>query len=187
MWGWVASSALLGGAVLFSYAAVLFDAFGGFPLPVGVVRGDYLDSPYWLGLPRSSVASITAFQIMGGIGYVVWFGQMLAMRPTRGLLAEPRWLVGSTALFLVPSIVWPYTAHRLLHNFSVGNAVLASVPLWGAAIGMALLVGGTFEDERSNPLAIIGILLVANVVVCADAMGWSACAIYRAVHHQHPL
>jgi hypothetical protein len=44
------------------------------------------------------------------------------------------------------------------------------------------LIGGTFEDNRESPQALVGLLFTSTVVVVADGAGWSALAIYRAVH-----
>ena len=184
MWGQILSTAFLGGGVLFSYAIVLFNSFGGFELPTESSRS-YLESPYWLGLPRSSTTALLIFQVGAGIGYFMWFVSIVITRPTRGLLADPRWLFGCNAIFLVASAVWPFAAYQLLQfSSTVWRAILACLPLWMAAIGMCLLVGGTFEDDRSSPVALIGILLTSTVVVMVDGVGWSATALYTAIHEK---
>lgn len=181
---WVASTSLVGVAVLFNYAIVLFNAFGDFPLPSNVPQSvSYFESPYWLNLPRSSVTVIVAFQALAAVGYIMWYVSIVMERPTTGLLADMRWLVASTLLFLVPSAVWPFSAFYLLRNTSsVTNAVASSACLWLAATGIMLMVGGTFEDKRESPIALLGILLTSLVVVIADGVGWSALAIYGTVH-----
>jgi hypothetical protein len=178
---WILSSALLGGGVLMSYAFVLFDAFGDFP--VSKPNESYLESPYWLGLHKNSVTSLVVFQILAAIGYVVWQVALVVTRPTHGLFADTRWLIFANMLFLLPSILWPFAAHRLLMDeTSLLGALLSSACLWAAAAGILLLVGGTFEDHRESPVAMIGILLTSTVVVVADGAGWSALAIHNALH-----
>lgn len=166
-----------------SYAIVLFDAFGSFPLPDSMKhRKGYLESPFWLSLPRASIVAVVVFQGFAAVGYLMWFFSMLYERPTRGLLQDSRWLMVSNILFLVPSILWPFPAYRLLHDLSMANAILSSACLWIAALGVILMVGGTFEDERKSPVATIGILLLSTVVIVADGIGWSATAIYAALY-----
>ena len=179
---WILSTGFFGIAVGFSYAIVLFNAFGDFPVSQGASTS-YLDSPYWLGLPRSSTIAVAVFQVLAAIGYIAWQFSLIAERPTRGIFTDTRWLIFANSLFLVPSIAWPFAAHRLLKNTtSLSAALLSSSCLWLAAVGVSLLVGGTFEDHRETPVALVGILLTGTVVVVADGAGWSATAIYGALN-----
>jgi hypothetical protein len=187
MWWWVpwiVSTNLLGGAVILSYSVVLFNAFGDFPVPQPQPSpGNYLESPYWLGLHKHSTAAVAVFQVFAMMGYVVWQWSLVAERPTRGLLTDMRWLIFANTLFLLPSVVWPFAAHKLLQDeTSLMWAILSSSCLWLAAMGLLVLVGGTFEDNRESPQALVGLLFTSTVVVVADGAGWSALAIYKAVH-----
>lgn len=164
-----------------SYAIVLFDALGDFPVPQAV--GSYFESPYWLGLHRNSTVSIAVFQLLAAVGYLVWQWSLVVERPTRGLLVDLRWLLFANTLFLLPSVLWPLAAHRLLQDeTSLAWAVASSACLWTAAAGLLMLIGGTFEDNRESPQALIGLLFTSTVVVVADGAGWSALAIHRAVN-----
>lgn len=183
MWLWFFSTVLLGLGVLTSYTLVLFNASGGFSLPLSP-SSSYVASPYWLGLPRSSVLAVVVFQCFAAVGFVMWQLSLLVHPPTRGLLADRRWLVAETVLFLLPSVLWPFAAHNMLNNNtrSVSAALGACACLWLAALGLVLLVGGTFEDKRESPVALVGILLTSTVVVVADGAGWSALALYGALY-----
>lgn len=179
---WLVSSAVAGGAILLSYAVVLFDAFGAYPLPEAGTT-DYLGSPYWLGLPRSTTGSLLVLQVVAGVGFVAWQVSLLVARPETGLLATSRGLVLATLAFLLPSIAWPYAAHRLLLDRThLGWALGASGCLWAAAGGVCALVGGTFEDARASPVAVLGIVATGTVVVLCDGVGWSAVAIHTALY-----
>ena len=176
----VGSGALVGAGIMVAYATVLFDAFGGYALPQP--RTGYLDSPYWVGIPKSAVYAIVVLQVFAAVGYVTWMVYVASNAPTRGILAD-RGRMWANLLFLVPSAVWPYAAHRsVLQPHSVAWAVGASVPLWIAAAGVILLVAGTFEAQYASPVPYLGILFLALVVVLADGVGWAAAAIFRAVH-----
>lgn len=182
---WIASSTLLQIGVLFTYAIVLFDAFGDFPLPERHRRSStsYLESPYWLGMPKSTTTFIVVMQGFAAIGYVLWQMSLVMIRPTRGLFVDPRWLVFANMLFLVPSILWPFAAYQLLQDeTSISWALASSACLWAASAGMTLLVAGTFEDLRETPWAALGIYLTASIVVVADGVGWSAISLYNAIH-----
>ena len=178
---WVLSTGLFGIGLGLSYAVVLFNAFGDYPISQPA-SASYFESAYWLGLPRSSAIAVSVFQIMAAMGYVVWQFSLVVERPMRGLFTDTRWLIFANTLFLVPSIVWPFAAHRLLMDTtSLSAALISSSCLWLAAAGVSILVGGTFEDQRDTPVALIGILLTGTVVIVADGAGWSATAIHGAL------
>ena len=149
-----------------SYAIVLFDAFGSFPLPDSMKHRKVIPRVTLLVESSPSLhCSGGRFQGFAAVGYQMWFFSMLYERPTRGLLQDSRWLMVSNILFLVPSILWPFPAYRLLHDLSMANAILSSACLWIAALGVILMVGGTFEDEESS--SDYGILLLSTVVIVA--------------------
>lgn len=180
----VASTLVLSLAIALSYAAVLFDYYGAFALRhhSPVPRG-YLNSPYWLGMRRSTARALAVMQVAAAVGYVAWFAYVLAAPPSRGLLGDARWLVALNVAFLAASAAWPYGAWYMLeHPGRVSAALLAAAPLWVAAAATAALVGGTFEARYESAVPAVGVLLLANVVVVADGIGWSALAIYNALY-----
>ena len=165
---WVASTVVLSLAVAWSYAAVLFDAFGAFPL--ATARAGYLTSPYWLGLTRPTTTALTVLQVAAAAGYVAWQTSLVVHPPARGLLADARWLVLLTTVFLASSAAWPYAAYWTVQKpDSLRCALASAATLWGAAAGVVGLVGGTFEDRRSSPVALLGILALAQVLQRAGA------------------
>lgn len=176
------SNALLGAAVLVSYVTV----FGFLPLPKNAPANarSYLHSPYWLGMPHRAVTVLAFFQVLAMAGYLMWLFYVANHPPTRGLLSQKGWLLSANLLFLVPSAVWPFAAFRVVHHpHSVAWAMAACTCLWLAAIGVIMLVGGTFAAQfESSVLPIVGILLLALVVVLVDGVGWAAVAIFRALH-----
>ena len=81
-WAFYAPTLPLSAAILFSYAAVLFNAFGGFSLVTATHGTGYAGSPYWLGIPRSTVHVLAALQILAAVGYSVWLVSIAQESPT---------------------------------------------------------------------------------------------------------
>lgn len=180
-WLLLASSLPTGLAIMISYAIVLANFGGFFPLPDSMTSSSYFDSPYWLGLPRNSAAAVTVLQLFAALGYFMWIfwivqaesieNSILSTRMARLLLLQG---------FLISSVIWPFTTYNYVITPTLSTAILASAPLWSAAICMILLIGGTFE-AMAPPHAIIGILWLGMIVVLADGVGWSAVCIKRVV------
>jgi hypothetical protein len=180
------SVGLLGGAVLTSYVVVLGNVGGRFPLPSSPAPpapSSYWQSPYWLSLPPSTAQGITLLQVAAAGGFLAWMAWLAASGlPQRGLLASPWWTTGLLFVFLLGSLAWPFAAHWMLSgDTSVPRAVAACVPLWAVAVAVLLLVAGTFE-AHAPAHAVVGILLLGQVCVLADGVGWAATALYRAAH-----
>ena len=176
-WLLIVFSALLGGAVLSSYALVLGNVGNAFPL-ANTTFTSYIDSPYWLGLRRDTIVGLIVLQVFAGIGYISWFVWLVTTNVERGLLQTPLARFVIIALFLSASIAWPYAAHNMVARPSQLNAVGAAACLWLAAAAIVAAVGGTFE-AGAPAYATVGILLLGQVVVLADGAGWAAVAIYR--------
>jgi hypothetical protein len=178
------ASGLVGAGIAVAYATVLANVGGGFPLRAPPASSAYVDSPYWVGLPRATAAALVVFQAGAAAGYVMWLVYVHQHPPTRGLLQDRRWLHGAVLVFLAASAAWPFGAYRAVqHPDSLAWALAACAPLWLAAAGVVVLVGGTFEAAYPSAVPAVGILLLANVVVLADGCGWAAAAIFRSLHH----
>lgn len=179
------ATGVAGAGVLASYAFVLFDAAGGFPLaarPAG-----YLASPYWLGLPRATVGALVGLQVLALVGYVAWLFHVAAHPPTRGLLRDARARFGLTLGFLGASALWPFAAYELVRareraTATLGWALASSACLWAAAGCVIALLAGTVEARYESPVPVLGMLALALVVVLVDGVGWAATAIFDAVH-----
>ena len=175
------STALLLGALALSYASALRFRLG-FVRPPGAAEdgGGYLDSPYWVGLPRPARRATAALQVVALAGYAAWLGAVAAGPP------PPGGLVALHALLLAAEAAWPPAAYAMLHRpGQLGPALLACAPLWVAAAAVVGLLatrpapaGGA--GGAGGPLATFGLLLLAPVVVLADGVGWAAAAIFHA-------
>ena len=181
-WALLLVSSLTGVAVLFSYALVLADLWGAYPLPSSVdVSTSYFDSPYWLGLPKSTTIAVAFFHFLAVVGYVMWAYWIVQAKPIdNSILSARPTTIAIVEGFLVASILWPFVAYYHIVRPSLASALAACVPLWIAAICVVLLVGGTFE-AMAPPYAVVGILWLGTVVVLADGVGWCAVCIKRVV------
>lgn len=174
----VVSSSLTGAAVLLSYL-IVFAGVGGFPSPPNVTSTSYLDSPYWLGVPKETIVSIVVLQGMALVGYLTWLWWIATASEddlTDSLLTYPSARVLLLQVFLLSSCAWPFAAYYYMLQRTVGRSILACLPLWAAAGAIILLIGGTFE-AKAPPAPTIGILLLGTVVVLADGVGWAAVCI----------
>ena len=174
----VLSTTFAGLGLAAAYAAVLFDTWGEYPLDDS--PGNYLDSPYWVGMPKAAVYVTVALQVVALVGYVAWVTYVAQHTVTRPLLL-------ANVCFLVSSAAWPFAAYPFVRNPpTLRHALVASLPLWSAAAGVLVLVVHTFEAQYTSPVPSLGILAVALVVVLADGVGWTAAAIFRALKHNTP-
>ena len=64
---------------------------------------------------------------------------------------------------------------------SLSRSLLTCSCLWISSIAVMLLVAGTFEADPPF-YALVGILLLANVVVLADGVGWSSRCIQDSLY-----
>jgi hypothetical protein len=175
------SSGWVGGVVALSYALVLFDTAGFFPLPLPPVAG-YLQSHYWLDLQADTVALIVFLQVLAAAGAIVWF-IWLATTPDKDLqntiFQSESNRIFIIQLFLWASALWPFAAHSYMTDRNTTKAILACIPLWVAAVAVVLMIGGSFE-AGCPPIPMLGVLFLGTVVVLCDAAGWAAACIKNA-------
>jgi hypothetical protein len=182
-WVFLTASFVLTLAIVASYLFVLGNVGNYFPLPASTASG-YFDSPYWLGMKRENAIAVTALQFFAAAGYIAWVVDMAVRPPTSGLFSNPAWRVAALCLFLIPSALWPLASYNMVLTPSVGTTLLSTTCLWVASIGVILMIAGTFENADASPWVIVGTLLLGNVVVLADGVGWSALAIYNALYRR---
>ena len=173
------TSAITGAFVIGSYAVVLFDVAGYFPLPVANTGG-YFESQYWLGMPRDTVIVVTVMQVLAAIGlvsWVLWLDGMQNYQLAKSILSTLETRIAIVQVFIWASVAWPFlTYSMMLDRTSTTRAVLACIPLWVAAVAVLIMIGGTFEAQAPS-LPTLAIMLAGNVVVLADGVGWAAVAI----------
>ena len=177
----VLSTIVLSIILFFVYSSVLFNSFGNFP--IAQKNTNYINSPFWVDMPESTIKTLIFFQILAAIGYVIWFVKIASNPPVNGLFVNKNWLIQINILFFLASIAWPFAAYSCVINpNSIKSSILASFCLCVAAFAMILLLAGTFEAKYENPIALVGILMTSVTVVLIDGVGWSALAINRSAY-----
>lgn len=169
----VAVTAVLGSLVVASYAHV----FRGEP--------GYVESKYWLGMPRRPVLSLVGSQIIAAGGFVALLAGATLRPFHQGLLAHPAALPVLTGVFLAASLVWPFAAREALRTRRAGAVATTSGALVVAAVASALLLAGVFEGCEDSPehhVAMVGASSLAFIVVLADGIGWNARFLHRYFH-----
>lgn len=186
MWPLFLMTTLFGVAIGTSYVVVLGNVGGFFDVPDATTY-NYFGSPYWLGTRREVIGVLVVFQLLAAGGFLAWMYWLIVHPPSSGILQYSGWQVGSLVAFLLGSVLWPIATFAYLHSRTLGRAIGACAPLWLAAAGIIVAVAGTFECRNAKPYAMVGILLTSLVVVIADGVGWSAMAIYDAIHGRPSL
>ena len=184
-WLFLLSTGLVGASVLTSYGMVLGNIGNIFPLE-NVDSYSYFTSPYWLGANSESIRALVVLQILAAFGYVVWVLWLTSTNTviTYGVLQSPFIRFVLIQSFLLSSLAWPFTAYYFMRQQTLMRSIIACVPLWGAALSVIVLIGGTFE-AKAPAVPTLGILALGTVVVLADGVGWCALALYPTIHSRN--
>tara|TARA_A100001015_G_scaffold237898_1_gene270619 strand:- start:6695 stop:7246 length:552 start_codon:yes stop_codon:yes gene_type:complete len=179
-WSLFLVSTLLGSSITISYFLVFTNVSNSFYFD-GYVPS-YIESPYWFGLSKNNVYVITSFQLLAALGYIMWIFWICFETDFGSSILRFRWTRSFTlTAFLLSSTLWPYAAYYYMLYRTIGRSILCCGCLWVASISVIIMLAGTFE---ANPpfYATLGILLLSNVVVLADGIGWSAICIQNALY-----
>lgn len=165
------SAAPLLAALALVYATVLRFRGGFAPPPGAATGGGYLDSPYWLGLPRWARRLTAALQVAALGGYVAWLALALLAAPPPSAAA-----VALHALFLAAEAAWPLAAYAMLHRPGrLPFVLLACAPLLvAAAAAVGLLLAS--RAAGMGPASTVALAPAVAVAVAADAVGWTLAA-----------
>jgi hypothetical protein len=179
-WTFFSFASLLGMAIAFSYVLVFGNITNSFNFD-GIVYS-YVDSPYWLGTSKNNIYSLIVFQLFAALGYTLWLFWACTETNYGTSILRFKWVRSLLiVLFLGSSVAWPYSAYYYMLSPSLSRSLLTCSCLWISSIAVTLLVAGTFEADPPF-YALVGILLLANVVVLADGVGWSARCIQDALY-----
>ena len=178
-WPLLLMSGILGSTIIGSYIVVFGNVGNAFPVPHNT--GGYLESAYWHGVPRDTTTAILVFQIFAGLGFLAWLFWLVNAPSIDGPLQQA-WVKSSlVGTFLIASIAWPYAAHAHIASPTMLRTLVVSSCLWVAAVAVLLMVAVTFE-ARAPAVPTVGILLLGNVVVLADGVGWTAIVLRKALY-----
>lgn len=166
---------IIGGvAVLWSYYEVFKSESSG-----------YLDSRYWMGIPRKTTATILVLQICAAAGFITFFAFVIYNQSsdkgvvTKGILSRRQghttWIV--LLVFYAVSFCWPFLTKWYLKEMNNVAKWLTAVSLMLAAGCATLMVAGAFEAQM-HPMAVLGVIMFATVVIIVDGIGWNAVMIF---------
>ena len=132
-----------------------------------LVRGSttsYVTSPLWLDIPF--VHSIVALQTVSIACLAAW---VIFMRDSTSST-----VYGVSVGYYASSLLWPVLAKHFLVRPSLGRAIAASAPLWGAAACVLLLL----NESPDTATRLLMVPIVVLTVVC-DALLWTVSALRR--------
>lgn len=157
---------VLGAAVLLSYYFVF--------------RGEtesYLGSRFWLGMPRGTTATLTVFQVLAAVGFVVAIGTwVFGEGPRGGVLGRNSLALPLTlGVMLAASAAWaPLTKMGLEDRSRTWAHALVVLSLVATAACSVVLVAGAAEENTVRPHVLAGLLVFASTTVLGDGVAWNA-------------
>jgi len=134
----------------------------------------YVDSPLWLGMPRSVVIPITILQVIAAIGFLAAVCTWLFDAPPKeGLMSRTGALATTLAVFFAASVGWAALMSR--RNPPVWAVSLCLIA--AAASSIAMLAGAA-EESKPRWWVTLGLLVFCLVTVLADGVLWNARFIF---------
>lgn len=174
------STWLLGLMIPISYVIVFVDPLHLFDV---AHTGSYFESPYWVGIPPRSAIAVTLLQPAAAVGYMTWVGWLHSDGPRPLGFLTQEIAIFLLRVFLLSSMVWPFLVFVSIKNpQSIWLALLCCIPLWISGVCVSLLVAFTFESF-APPVPTLGVLFLSQVVVMADAIGWSAACLQKVIYN----
>ena len=172
---------LLGTLVPVSYAMIIYNVSGLFPVES---TSSYLNSPYWLSIPKGVRKWLVPLQLLAACGYIahhIWIASNLQTLTT---FFRNRWLlVFNPIVLIVTSSLWPLaTYYAITRPRKFTPVVIACIALWStAACGILNLVGTVME--YAPWYIVLGNTMFCIVVVLADGIGWAWVCISEYMKH----
>lgn len=176
--------ALIGFAVPFSYSMIIGNLSGLFPIK----SSSYLDSPYWLTLPRRVRPLLVLLQLLAAIGYIgvqTWI--VLNLGNLTSFLQNRILLVNLNLALIFASALWSISAYYVVTMPGSTIAILTSSCFLSitAGCGITFLIG--LIDESAHPVVIVGNIAFCIVTVLADALWWNFASLQRYMRHPRQL
>lgn len=132
---------------------------------------NYISSPLWYGLGRSTVIVLVVLQAFAVIGFLAAIITWVFFEPPKGgvLSYSPVILPVTLAVFLSSSAAW---AFLMLSDKPNKAAVVASLVL--TALSTIILIAGAAEENNPRWWIVLGTLLLGLVTILSDAVVWNA-------------
>ena len=176
--------ALLGVSVPVAYVMILANASGQFS--VEDASPSYVNSPYWLTIPRGVRPVLILFQLLAVVGYIgfqTWI--VLHMdKLTASFLQHRGVLVYMNISLILSAAIWPVPAYYVVAKPGSALSTLASaICLWiTASSGLLFLIGLILESAPT--VVVIGSVAFCIVTVLADGMWWVVASVRRYMRYR---
>lgn len=128
----------------------------------------YNNHPFWLGITKTNVNMLTAFQVLAATGFITASLSWFINPPKGGVMGSNKCALPITlAVFLIGAIVWPVATYYKTNWLTVASLLLT------AAASITLLAG-SIEEDNPRWYVILGWLMLSLVTVLGDGVVWNA-------------
>ena len=127
----------------------------------------YLDSRFWVGIPKPLIRAIVAVQLVSLVGFLIAFFAPSGLIAGRKVPDAAR----ITCLFFAGSVAWAFLARSALEGGGPVPVFLTIASLVVVAIANIMLLLASIKAR--NNTASIGLLLLALTVVLSDGILWN--------------
>lgn len=131
-------------------------------------KSNYINHPFWFGIPPNIVKMLTIFQILGLIGFLITIISWIIYPPRNGIMKGNN-LFYILVVFLISAMIWPIATHHKIHWLVVLSLIVT-------AISSILLLAGTIEEKNEDIkwYKVLGMLSLCVVTVLSDGVLWNA-------------
>ena len=147
-----------------------------------------LQSKYLLNISSNNVLFLLILQVLGIIGFIIWFINIRITPPNKGILSydfldNPMYEV-LIFFILFGYILWILSLNQtdLIENKSILKSLFSCIGLFIAAICGILIQAGCFEADNISLLSLIGITIFNTSIVLNNGIGWCARLIYQTLY-----
>jgi len=129
---------------------------------------NYINHPFWFGIPPNIVKILIVFQIFAVIGFLTTIISWLIYPPTKGIMIGNN-LFYVLFIFLISAVIWPIATYHKIHWLVILSLIIT-------AISSILLLAGTIEEKKDHIkwYKVLGMLFLCLVTVLADGVLWNA-------------
>lgn len=159
---------IIGGIlVLISYFTVLKSNMG---------NENYLNSKYWLDLPKNCVYILIILQIVSIIGFFMFLVPWIFIeRPKGGVLGNNNWALPLTiGVFMIASFIWSFGVSYSFKNKNKCWIWMTIISLVVAAICSIIFIAGATEEDNPKWYIILGTILFGITIILSDGINWNA-------------
>ena len=150
-----------------------------------------LQSKYLLNISSNNVLFLLILQVLGIIGFIIWFINIRITPPNKGILSynfldNPMYEV-TVFFILFGYILWILSLNQtdLIENKTILKSLFCCIGLFIAAICGIIIQAGCFEADNISLLSLIGITIFNTTIVLNNGIGWNARLIYQTLYKNY--